>query len=100
MVVPEPLCADAVSLSPLRRTRYSKAVHLKSAMETFVNIHLKDPELATQLMMDAEDPMTGHLVPERILAHVTPLESGKYRDPALAQKYVKKKVGSTPFASL
>lgn len=75
-------------------------MHLKSAMETFVNIHLKDPELATQLMMDAEDPMTGHLVPERILAHVTPLESGKYRDPALAQKYVKKKVGSTPFASL
>lgn len=37
-------------------TGYSKAVKLKAAMETFVNIHLKDPEHARQLMFLAEDP--------------------------------------------
>mmetsp|Transcript_12113 Transcript_12113/g.23017 ORF Transcript_12113/g.23017 Transcript_12113/m.23017 type:complete len:879 (+) Transcript_12113:141-2777(+) len=72
-------------------TGYSKAVKLKAAMETFVNIHLKDPEHARQLMFLAEDPPQGATVKEGLLKHVELLESGQYRDPSLATKYLPKK---------
>eukprot|EP00959_Pyramimonas_sp_CCMP1952_P216602 4530418-Pyramimonas_sp.AAC.2 len=37
-------------------TGYSKAVKLKAAIETFVHIHLKDPDYAKTLCEDASDP--------------------------------------------
>jgi hypothetical protein len=47
-------------------------------------------------MMNAEDPITGHVVPDKVLMHAMPLEAGKYRDPDLARKYLKKKVRPWP----
>lgn len=47
-------------------------------------------------MMNADDPITGHVVPEKVLTHAAPLETGKYRDPSLARKYLKQKVNPCP----
>jgi hypothetical protein len=55
-------------------TGYSKAVKLKAAMETFVNIHLRDPEFAKELSDNLPDPAQVR-APETTRDHPRPSET-------------------------